>query len=76
MIQKKFYVDPTAKKEETIGELVSQNTEDGKIPLDYDKLVAFVGKFADFKGIDVLLDAAKDYEQKMQEKVKSWQQLL
>ncbi len=66
----KFYVDPTAKKEETIGELVSQNTEDGKIPLDYDKLVAFVGKFADFKGIDVLLDAAKDYEQKMQEKGK------
>lgn len=62
----KFYVDKTASKEETIGQLVSQNTEDGKIPLDYDKLVTFVGKFADFKGIDVLLDAAKDYEQRMQ----------
>ena len=63
----KFYVDKTANKEEVIGALESQNTEDGKIPLDYDKLVVFVGKFADFKGIDVLLDSAKIYEEKIQE---------
>ena len=29
---------------------------------DYKKIVSFVGKFADFKGIDVLLDAAAIYE--------------
>lgn len=60
---KKFYVDKNVTKEDVIGKLVSQNTEDRKIPLDYDKLVVFVGKFADFKGIDVLLDAAKNYEE-------------
>ena len=67
---KKFYVDKNVTKEDVIGKLVSQNTEDGKIPLDYDKLVVFVGKFADFKGIDVLLDAAKNYEEEMQEQGK------
>ena len=67
---KKFYVDKNVNKEEVIGSLVSSNTEDGKIPLDYDKLVVFVGKFADFKGIDVLLDAAKTYEEQMQEQGK------
>ena len=65
---KKFYVDDTLNKEEVIGDLVSQNTKDGKIDLDYDKLVLFVGKFADFKGIDVLLDAAKSYEEKLNNK--------
>ena len=64
----KFYVDGAATKEEVIGSLVSQNTsEDKKIDLDYDKLVTFVGKFADFKGIDVLLDAASKYEGELQE---------
>ena len=64
----KFYVDGTATREEVIGSLVSQNTsEDKKIDLDYDKLVTFVGKFADFKGIDVLLDAASKYEGELQE---------
>ncbi len=61
----KFYVDKSATKEDTIGSLVSQNTPDGKIDLDYDKLVVFVGKFADFKGIDVMLDAAKTYEEEL-----------
>ena len=64
----KFYVEKDLCREEIIGNLVSQNTKDGKIDLDYDKLVVFVGKFAEFKGIDVLLDAAKEYEEKMQEK--------
>ena len=63
----KFYVDPNVNKEEVIGSLVSQNTPDGKIDLDYDKLVVFVGKFADFKGIDVMLDAAKLYEEELSE---------
>ena len=64
----KFYVDETATKEDVIGSLVSQNTdEDKEIDLDYDKLVTFVGKFADFKGIDVLLDAASKYEGELQE---------
>lgn len=63
----KFYVDSSANKETVIGNLVSQNTPDGKIGLDYDKLVVFVGKFADFKGIDVMLDAAKTYEEDLEE---------
>ena len=62
---KKFYVDENIKKEDVIGNLESQNKNNQKIPLDYDKLVVFVGKFADFKGIDVLLDSAKIYEEKM-----------
>lgn len=61
----KFYVDENIKKEDVIGNLESQNKNNQKIPLDYDKLVVFVGKFAEFKGIDVLLDSAKIYEEKM-----------
>lgn len=34
-----------------------------------EKLVSFAGKFADFKGIDVLLKAAKIYEEKLDNKV-------
>lgn len=49
---KTFYVDKDVKKEEVL-------PEDKQ---DYDNLVLFVGKFADFKGIDALLDAAKIYE--------------
>ena len=61
----KFYVDKTETQEQIIGSLVSQNTQNGKIDLDYDKLVVFVGKFAEFKGIDVLLNAAKTYEEEL-----------
>lgn len=50
-------------KSEVLASLTAQNTADGKIPTDYDKVVTFVGKFADFKGIDVALDAAKKYEE-------------
>lgn len=49
---KTFYVDKDVKKEEVL-------PEDKQ---DYDNLVLFVGKFADFKGIDALLDVAKIYE--------------
>lgn len=50
-------------RSEVLSSLTAQNTADGEIPTDYDKVVTFVGKFADFKGIDVALDAAKKYEE-------------
>ena len=55
-------------KEDFFSTLTSATREDKKVPTDYDKLVTFVGKFADFKGIDVLLDSAKIYENQMQAK--------
>lgn len=73
---KKFYVDENIKKEDVIGNLESQNKNNQKIPLDYDKLVVFVGKFADFKGIDVLLDAAKIYEDKMEKENKKVETII
>ena len=45
--------------------LTSDRTPDGKIDMDYDSLILFVGKFADFKGIDSLLAGAKLYEDKL-----------
>lgn len=62
---KTFYVDRSVKKEDIIPELTSHKTADGKIDMDYDNLILFVGKFADFKGIDSLLTAAKLYEDKL-----------
>ncbi len=62
---KKFYVDKNVDREEVLGQLVSQNSPDGKVPTDYDHMVLFVGKFADFKGIDSMLIAAKKYEEEM-----------
>ena len=53
---KVFYQNKDVKREEIIPELIGEEN------LDYDSLVLFVGKFADFKGIDALLDAAKMYE--------------
>lgn len=41
-----------------------------EIPKDFDKLVLFVGKFADFKGIDDLIDAQKIYDKKFKEENK------
>ena len=51
-----FHQNKDVKREEIIPELIGEEN------LDYDSLVLFVGKFADFKGIDALLDAAKMYE--------------
>lgn len=62
---KTFYVDKNVKKEDVIPQLVSDRTPDGKIDMDYDSLILFVGKFADFKGIDSLLAGAKLYEDKL-----------
>lgn len=55
---------------EELKKLTSTYASNHKVPTDYDKMVLFVGKFAEFKGIDVLLDAAKKYETKMGEKGK------
>lgn len=62
---KTFYVDKNVDKEKVLGELHTDATEDGKIPTDYTDLILFVGKFADFKGIDSLLTAAKKYEEEL-----------
>lgn len=62
---KTFYVDKTIKREDIIPDLTSHMTSDGKIDMDYEHLILFVGKFADFKGIDSLLSAAKLYEDKL-----------
>lgn len=64
---KTFYEDKNVNKEEVISSLTSDRSPDGKISADYDKLVLFVGKFADFKGIDSMLTAAKQYEQESKE---------
>ena len=43
---------------------------------DYDNMVLFVGKFADFKGIDALLNATKIYEEEMKSKNKKIETLI
>ncbi len=53
---KVFYQDKTVKREDIVPSLI------GKEKSDYDHMVLFVGKFADFKGIDALLDSARIYE--------------
>ena len=63
-----YHILDNVDKDEFFSTLTSATKEDGKVPTDYDKLVTFVGKFADFKGIDVLLDSAKTYEEEMSKK--------
>lgn len=59
-----FYVGE-AHKEEVLPKLTSANTADGKIPMDYDNLIVFVGKFADFKGMDSMMLANKIYDERL-----------
>ena len=66
---KTFYKDENVDRS-IISTLVSDNTEDGKISEDFDSLILFVGKFADFKGIDSMLSAAQKYENKLIEEGK------
>ena len=63
---KTFYVDNSVKREDVLPE-DKQN---------YDNLVLFVGKFADFKGIDALLDSAKIYEADAKSKGKVTQTII
>lgn len=58
-----FYVMEDVDKDSLFDSLTSDRSEDGKLPKDYDNMALFVGKFADFKGIDVLLDATKKNEE-------------
>ena len=53
---KVFYQDKTVKREDIVPSLIEKENS------DYDDMVLFVGKFADFKGIDALLDSARIYE--------------
>lgn len=62
-----FYKEDVDMKK-VLEELQSNVTPDEKVPTDYDKLALFVGKFAGFKRVDLVLDAAKIYEEKMAEK--------
>ncbi len=63
---KVFHVDRSSTAEEVLSKLTSNITPDGKISPEYDDLILFVGKFADFKGIDSLLVANKMYDEEME----------
>lgn len=67
---KTFHVDESVDREKVISSLTSNRTPDGKIDPSYDDMILFVGKFADFKGIDSMLSATKIYEEKMKEEGK------
>lgn len=67
---KTFYMKSSVDKDAIFSELTSERSKDGKVDANYDGLVLFVGKFADFKGIDSLLTAAKLYESTMSEQNK------
>ena len=67
---KVFYQNKNITKEQIIPELI------GKENADYDNMVLFVGKFADFKGIDALLDAAKLYEKDAEDKSKKIETII
>ena len=58
-----FYKDTIDSKK--VLSMLPSNISSCGIPLNYDKLAIFVGKFAQFKRIDLVLDAAKIYEEKM-----------
>lgn len=67
---KVFYQDKTVSRHPLIPGLIGQEN------VDYDNMVLFVGKFADFKGIDALLDAAKIYEKDAEGKNKKIETII
>lgn len=67
---KVFYQNKDVKRDDIIPSLI------GKENSDYDNMVLFVGKFADFKGIDALLDSAKIYEKESQKKGKKIETII
>lgn len=67
---KTFYVDETITKEEVFNTLTSDSAKGGKISTDYTFLILFVGKFADFKGIDEVIISAKLIEERMKKEGK------
>lgn len=64
----KFHVMESVDKDALFDSLTSDRSDDGKLPKDYDKMALFVGKFADFKGIDVLIDATKKNEEEAEKR--------
>lgn len=67
---KVFYQNKDVKRDDIIPSLI------GKENSDYDNMVLFVGKFADFKGIDALLDSAKIYEKESHNKGKKIETII
>lgn len=63
-----FHKDDNHNIKEVLENLSSNITTDGKIPTDFDKLAIFVGKFAGFKRVDLVLEASKIYEEEMAKK--------
>lgn len=59
---KVFHQKQDVNKEEILSKLIGEENS------DCDNVVLFVGKFADFKGIDALLDSARIYEKNAKEK--------
>ncbi|MCP5033061.1 MAG: glycosyltransferase family 4 protein [Actinomycetia bacterium] len=62
-----FRVDDTLKRDAVLSRFPTKPYEGSEqvssaIPAGYDRMVLFVGKFADIKRIDCLLYAARDYE--------------
>lgn len=67
---KVFYQKQGVNKEEILSKLIGE--ENSKC----DNLALFVGKFADFKGIDALLDATRIYEKQAEQKGKSIETII
>ncbi len=67
---KVFYQKQGVNKEEILSKLIGE--ENSKC----DNLALFVGKFADFKGIDALLDATRIYEKQAEQKGRSIETII
>lgn len=67
---KVFYQKQGVNKKEILSKLISQENS------QCDNIALFVGKFADFKGIDALLDAARIYEKQAEQKGKSIETII
>ncbi len=67
---KVFHKKDNVNREEILSNLI------GKENCKCDNVVLFVGKFADFKGIDALLEAAKIYEKEAEEKNKKIETII
>lgn len=67
---KVFYQKQGVNKEEILSKLIGE--ENSKC----DNVALFVGKFADFKGIDALLDATRIYEKQAEQKGKSIETII
>lgn len=67
---KVFYQKQGINRKETLSNLIGEENS------NCDNVALFVGKFADFKGIDALLDAARIYETQAEQKNKSIETII